>query len=242
MYYFAISIAVVVIAFLFCIFLVIFAPKSQNFFNGVNADLENLVHDTNILDETFVAFGIELNNDALAEKYKKYKTAEAHKYELKWVRWPDANIVSGNVEMLPLKLFDVEYPDNIQIFETLYQYITEKDIPIKSIYFVKLDPQTKFKKHNGWSEVANDTLKYIYCFNSFCYSEDECGIWVNGESKKLFAEYQYVIDSSKEHSIYNYTFDAVVLLVVEFDRPEEVLSGISSYPMPESTKKMYGIL
>jgi len=75
--------------------------------------------------------------------------------------------------------------------------------------------------------MTNDYLRYIYCFNCFCLNEDDCGIWVNGEAKKLFKDYYYVFDASKEHSIYNNTIDDIVFLIVDFKRPKNISKGYS---------------
>ncbi len=221
---FVIGFAVVLLLFLFCSALVIFAPKSQNFFKKLCPVLENIKKDT--LRECFVKLGIEITDDNIAEEYNEfYEKITPH--DLEWKKWPENNVVNGDVEYLDVYLFDKLDQINYSEFNKLFDEI-DREIEIKSMFFMKLGPNSGLKKHKGWAPLTNETLRFIYCFNSFCYNEDECGIWVNGESKKLFKDYNYIFDASKEHSIYNNTYDDVIFLIIDFMRPPNIANGYSS--------------
>ena len=56
---------------------------------------------------------------------------------------------------------------------------------------------------------------------------ETCGIWVNGESKKLISNSLVIFDSSKEHSIYNDTDYPIYALLIDLQRPEKIPNGIS---------------
>lgn len=234
---FSIYIGIVIIIFIFCIFLVIFAPKSQNFFDKTiyNKKLDELSNSkiyTNALLETSVLLNIEesddMNDNETMEKLKQYK--DIKKYTLKWEKWPDKNTITGDVFILPIFMFSTINKVNSDIFKNLLNII--KDIPdIQSIYFIKLNANAKFIKHKGISELTNKTLRYIYCFNSYCYNENECGIWINSESKKTSKGDSYIYDSSKEHSLYNSTSDDIIYLIIDFDRPESIPNGYSDYTL-----------
>lgn len=219
-----VGIAVTLLLFLFFVFLVIFAPKSHNFFKKVCPTLDELAHNKELMCETFVKLDIKLNDDNLQDDYEKYYQTIVVK-KLKWEPWLDNNIV-GDVQYLPIYMFSKINATNFSIFHKLFSEISTMD-DIKSMFFLKLGINSNLAKHKGWAEVTNDTLRFIYCFNSFCYSEDECGIWVNGEAKKMFKDYYYYFDASKEHSIYNNTFDEVIFLIVDFDRPKDIAKGYS---------------
>jgi hypothetical protein len=227
----SIFIAISIIIFLICITLVIFAPKSQNFFKDIPG-LDELSKNADVMQDTFVRLGVEPSEgnisqecEALREKYLK-----TNPDPLRWLKFPDEQIAEGDLELLPLMLSS-EYTDEKQIFASLAAEL-DKINGIQSVYFIKMKPGGKLKKHTGWAQMSNNTLRYIYCFNSFCYSEDECGIWVNGEAKKLFKGCSYIYDGSKEHSIYNNIFDDVVFLIVDIKRPEGISPGYSEYKAP----------
>ena len=236
---FSVFVAFFIITFIICISLVIFAPRSQNFFKEVFPDLEKLSERKDIIDETFVNLDIKLNDDNLAAEYEElYKNKKQNAHEIKWEEFPDKNIISGEVEILPIFMFSKINEINKNIFDKLFNF-AKPMTSIQSIHFIKLKPKAKIKKHTGWADISNNTLRYIYCFNSFCYSDEECGIWVNGESKKLFKDYSYIYDSSKEHSIYNNTFDEIIFLIIDFDRPKNINVGFSEYNLskPDNLRK-----
>ncbi len=216
--------AIAIIIFIFIVFLVIFAPKSQNFFKRIDPVLDGLGKETDLMRETFVKLGIVLNDDNLNDEYKQYYDTVDVK-PLEWLPWLDDK-AEGKVEYLPIYLFSKIDNANFSIFNKLFSTIS-KSRDIRSVFFLKLGVNSRLVKHKGWAELTNDTLRYIYCFNSFCYQEDECGIWVNGEAKKMFKDYHYFFDASKEHSLYNNTFEEVIFLVVDFVRPKEITKGYS---------------
>jgi hypothetical protein len=220
------SIAIALLIFLVCIFLVIFAPKSHNFFKKIEPKLDELAQDRNLFKELLVRLGIKLNDDNIAEEYEEYykKITPA---ELTWEEWPEKIVTSGSVDYLPLFIKPLFYNENYSIFNGLFGKLIRLDINIQSVFFLKMNNNSALKKHKGWANLTNNTLRFVYCFNSFCFDEDECGIWINGESKKFFKDYYYIFDASKEHSIYNNTCDEVLFLIIDFDRPEGVARGYS---------------
>jgi hypothetical protein len=223
---YCVGMAIALLIFLFFVFLVIFAPKSQNFFKKIEPQLDDLSKNKELMRDTFVRLNIKLNDDNLAEEYADhYKSIITKKLE--WRPWLD-EYTTGTVEYLPIYMFSKIDEQNHSIFNKLFGQISHID-DIKSVFFLKINTNSSLTKQKGWAELTNNTLRFIYCFNSFCYNEDECGIWVNGEAKKLFKDYNYIYDASKEHSIYNNTFDDVIFLIVDFDRPKEIAMGYSDY-------------
>ncbi len=225
-YYFAFS----VVLFIVVIVLVLFAPKSKNFYNinDTYPQLVNIYMNEDVMDRTFIKLDPGFDDIEMVERYSKYKVFHEPKKEIKWQDWPDQCIVSGPVKFLPLYMFSEVYVSNIDIFSELYAQV--KGIEnIEALYFIKTPPSTKILPHYGWAELSNSTLRFIYCFNSFCCEDAQCGIWVNGETKKLSQGSAYVYDSSKEHSLYNDTYDDVIFLCIDIARPIGVKPGISEY-------------
>ncbi len=225
---FIVGISVVLLLFIFCVFLVIFAPKSRNFFKGIEP-LDTLAKDAVIKDTA-----AQLAADSVASQKKAgekagedatWQAKEQASAKITWRPW--RSYAQGTVEYLPIYMFSKTNSHNYATFSKLFDRVIQID-GIQSVFFLKIHPQSSIAKHKGWAAVSNKTLRFIYCFDSLCFSEDECGIWVNGESKKLFKDYHYVYDASKEHSIYNNTIDAVVFLIIDFDRPKGISAGYSN--------------
>ena len=221
-----------VILFIFIVALLIFAPKSHNFYklNDIYPQLYNICSNENVIDNTLIKLNIELNEDELSSKYKKYKAFFDEKKELPWMDWPDKKIVDGDVQILPLYLYSKIYIDTANIFKELYDQIKLIE-NVVSVFFIKLPVGSKILPHNGWKELSNDNLRFIFCFNSFCYDDTQCGIWINGETKKLYQNDFYLYDSSIEHSIYNNTYDDIIFLCIDIERPAEISRGVSTYSM-----------
>lgn len=232
-------IGVSVIIFIICIFLVIFAPKSKNFFkkNELESSQENILdilEDDKVLTDTLLNLQIpieeeydEISNDEVDEMDEVKKLEN-----IKWLEWPDKNIIQGNVEFLPLFMFSKINEYNLHKFKKLFDKISEIKC-VRSIYFVKIPAGSKLNKHTGWKELTNLSLRYIYCFNAYSLDENQSGIWVNGECKKLSRGSTYIFDASKEHSIYNYTSDDAIYLIIDFKRPSDIPDGYSTYELGE---------
>jgi hypothetical protein len=220
------SLGLVIIVFIVCIFLVIFAPKPVNFFDIslYNPELDKLVKGEVVLENSVILDIIDedIEDVATLEKMNKYKPDKP----LKWLRWPDNSVISGGVYIAPIFLFGKLEETNAGHFSSLLHLI--KDIPdIKALYFIKIDVNSSFIKHKGYKSMTNDTLRYLYCFNSYCYDESESGLWINSECKKLIQGNSVIYDASKEWSLYNKTANDIVYLIIDFKRPESVPIGYS---------------
>jgi Aspartyl/Asparaginyl beta-hydroxylase len=234
--------AIIIIIFVAVIFLVIFAPKSQNFFNKEDFPFDKLSKNEDLFLDTSIRLNIiesENLDDETLQKLEDIKENVPFN-ELKWEEWPDKNIISGDVSILPIFSPFGANKINSEIFANLLEFV--KHIPVKSIYFIKLEPNSRFVENKGYS-LTNDTLRFIYCFNSYCYDVKECGIWVNYESKKTINGDSYIYDSSKTHSLYNNTTDMVIYLVIDFVRPENIPIGYSDFiiqdDISDAFKKMH---
>lgn len=231
----AITIGISIIIFIIVIFLVIFAPRCQNFFDKSDyLDFDKFSKEDDLFLETSIRLNIIESENLDDETFKKLEDIKENipYNELTWEKWPDKKYISGSVSILPLISNKDIIKKNAEIFSTLLKRINEiKDV--HSVYFIKLEPDAKFLEHKGYAELTNDTLRYIYCFNSYCYDEKECGIWVNYEAKKTINGNSYIYDASKNHSLYNNTVDTVIYLVIDFKRPDNIPAGYSDHIMPK---------
>lgn len=227
------SLGLVIIVFIVCIFLVIFAPKPVNFFDVslYNPELDKLVKNEELVLQNSVLLDIideDKEDDKTLEKINHYKlglSGESNK-PLKWIRWPDNSIISGGVYIAPIFMMGKFSESNMVRFSSLLGLIG--DIPdIKALYFIKIDVNSSFIKHKGYKSMTNNTLRYLYCFNSYCYDETESGLWIGGDAKKLIQGSSIIYDASKEWSLYNKTANDIVYLIIDFKRPDSIPVGYS---------------
>lgn len=227
--YFAIFIGSIVTLFIVVMVLVIFAPKTNNFFDTktLYPHLYCLSNNKDIINKTFINVGLDtLNDDMLINDYKKYKEFEENRPVVPWVKWPYEKISEGDIDFLPMYYDSKLNKDAAKIFNSLYEEIKSNQ-DIRRIFFIKMMPNSKLIKHKGLASETNNTLRYIYCFNSFCFYDTDCGIWINGEIKKMSKDNYYIFDASKEHSIYNNTYDPVIFLIIDVDRHKSLPLGTS---------------
>ncbi len=223
-------IGVTIIIFIVCIFLVIFAPRSKNFFKKDELDLGqqdifDILEDTKLVEDTMNNLQIPIE-----EEYEEINKEEIN--PLKWIDWPDQKIIKGDIQFLPIFMFSKLNEINLDKFKKLFDKIS-KIRCVRSIYFIKISSGAKFIKHTGWKELTNTSLRYLYCFNAYSLDENQSGIWVNGECKKISRGSTYIYDASKEHSIYNYTSEDVIYLMVDFKRPDHIPDGYSTNELGE---------
>ncbi len=267
----AITIGICIIVFIVIIFLIIFSPNRRNFYSiDKFPKLEDFSKKDNLFLETLVRLNIADSENLDDDEFKKIEAIKERitVEEIAWEKWPDQKIISGNIEILPIKLNFKYNKKNQAIFSNLLDYInmineindvndaindaindtnkdTNKDTikdSIKNIYFVKLAPNSQFLEHKGYATMTNDTLRFVRCFNSYCYEIKECGIWVDHESKKMIDGDSLIYDASKIHSLHNNTVDDVIYLVIDFKRPNEIPAGYSDVSMPKEIEIVYNSL
>lgn len=200
-----IFIGIVIVIFIICVGLLIFAPRSINF------------HDATIYP--ILKYINENNSDIIHADFDKIENAP-------WIDWPDKDFVKGNVTIYPIFMFSIlsEKRKN----ECINTFNLIQNIPdIKTCAFLKIDKTSRIQKHAQYKGL-NNTLRCIIILKSVSTTTiDQCGIWVNGESKKIKSKNIYIYDSSKEHSIYNETDYPVYAFMIDIKRPEKIPDGIS---------------
>jgi aspartyl/asparaginyl beta-hydroxylase (cupin superfamily) len=202
-----IYIGIIVIIFIICITLLIFAPKSINYY-----DLDTY---------PILKYITENNKDVINNSYANIETDDG------WVNWPDSSNVKGLCSIFPLFMFSTLSKNRKQKCQDLFKLM--KNIPdVKSCAFIRIDKKSKIIKHTEWKDLSNNTLRCIFIIKSIASAPmDLCGIWVNGETKKLISGKCIIFDGSKEHSIYNETDYPVCALLLDIKRPYKIPNGIS---------------
>lgn len=199
-------IGVVVIIFIISVSLLIFAPKSINYFDASTYPI--------------VKFISENNDQIIKDDFYKIKN------NLNWLNYPDVENINGTCTIWPMYMFSIKSVTRSSECPNTYKLI--ENIPdVKSCAFIKLEPESSIGKNKQWKELVNNTLRCLFIIDSPNDMTDKCAIWVNGEIKKVKSRDLIIFDSSKEHSIYNKTKLPLYMLLLDIQRPEKIVDGLS---------------
>lgn len=200
-----IAFGIVIIIFIISVSLVIFAPRSINFYG----------HDT----FPILKYINENNSQIIKDEFYKIKNNDD------WICFPDKKNITGICEVWPIYMFNIKLDKRIECIIPLYNLI--QNIPgIKTCAFIKLEPNSCMNKNKQW-QLLSDTLRCLYVIDSPEDTVEKCAIWVNGEAKKFKSNDLIIYDSSKEHSIYNNTKHPIHLFILDIPRPEKISKGVS---------------
>lgn len=201
-----------------CLSLVIFAPCDKVFFN------KEIYPQLNILSDSMQ---LHLIKDDL-------RRLEDNQF----VNYPDQDMWKFNSESIykifPFYMVGVFAKKNIaQCPDTfrLAQYIPY----IRTMSFVKLGPKSVLKVHQSWKELANDTFRCVLGLEIPANDIHACGIWVQGNVKKIEEDKWVIFDASKKHSMFNKQDTPCCMLMLDLKRPTKVL-GLSNHPLPDISK------
>lgn len=212
-------IGIFIIVFIICIALLIFAPKSTNYYSVDTYPILKYINENNM--------------NIIKEEFESIKKSDD------WVLWPDKEHVNGNYEIYPMYMFGTINKKRKETCSNTYALI-QNTPNIKSCVFLRVNPNSSINKNKGWSELSNKTLCCIFILESLAHPKvEKCGIWVNGESKKLTKNKLIIFDSSKEHSIYNKMDEPVYILLLDIERPDKLPDGTSTR---EYTDEIYDFI
>jgi hypothetical protein len=148
-------------------------------------DTSILYPELNIFQENYYIIMNELNNYINNQN--------------KWDSW--AKLVSyhkdSNWDVIPLfgfhkfTSYSKYFPETIKFFHQVGY--------IELLCFSKLGKNTILNVHQGWANTANISLRT----HLGIHVPENCGIWVEGEKKKLNNNKFITFDDSKFHSAYN---------------------------------------
>jgi len=111
-----------------------------------------------------------------------------------------------------------------------------KDIKgLRTIIFSKLGPKTCLKKHRGWKELSNKTLR---CHMGIKVPKNNrSGVEVEDEFKQVDEGKFIIFDDSKEHIGVNNSNEDRVVLLLDIERPWWVQNGRSNVGNTEELKR-----
>jgi aspartyl/asparaginyl beta-hydroxylase (cupin superfamily) len=201
----------VVVVFIISVTLLIFAPRSINFYQHTTYPIIKYIYENNI--------------DIIKSDLQKIKNFD-NLDENQWIKWPDKKLVKNEYLIYPLYMFSIVSKLRKLVCDNTYKLI--KNIPdVKTCTFLKIGANSSIKKHKKWKELANESLSCLFILEAPMASIDDCCIWINGESKKLTKNKMFIFDSSKEHSIVNLTDYPVYGLLLDIGRPKNIPNGVS---------------
>jgi aspartyl/asparaginyl beta-hydroxylase (cupin superfamily) len=202
-------IGIVIVIFIVSVALMIFAPRSVNYF-----DASTYPELQTISKQHITTLEYELNCANETEELSN------------WMRWPDTNYVKGNCTLYPLYMFSTLSHKRRMICSDTFKLL-QKIPNVKTCTFVKIEVNSSIENHKEWKDLCNKTLRCLIVISSSNAVIENCGVWVNGESKKLHTGDIIIMDGSKEHSIYNKSDLPLSMLLVDIERPESIPKGTS---------------
>lgn len=222
-----INIGIFIIIFIIILSLVIFAPRSKNFYTNDIFPIVQYIHKN--------------NHDIFDTDLQLIKEESKNNKDI-WVEWPDKKNIVNEYLVYPIYMFSIySYTRYILSINTMKIL---KNIPyIKSISYLKLDKKSKIKKTRKWKDISNDTLCCFFILEStYSSNPEDCCIWVNGEIKPLIKNKLIIYDSSKEHSMVNNTNYPVYILCLDIKKPKEMLFGASDISYDSNVKDFIKLL
>ena len=143
-----------------------------------------------------------------------------------WIDWPEKDLYLNNPtfdwKIFPFYGFDYWIEKNCNRCPILTEQL--KNIPeLRTATLSKLGPKTVLKPHTGWADLANKVLRCHFGINV----PEKCGIWVDGVKHEQKENQWLVFDDSKYHSGYNLSDQDRIVLLLDINRPSNVLKGTS---------------
>lgn len=149
---------------------------------------------------------------------------------LKWYEWPERHLYKDDAtwHVYPLYGFDTWVESNCARVPETTRLL--KTIPgLKTAIFSRLAPGTTLTPHYGWASLANRVLR---CHLGVVVP-DNCGVWVEGETRQQHPNQWLVFDDSRLHSGFNGSDRPRIVLLLDIDRPAGVPAGTSTYEQTE---------
>ena len=197
-------VGIVVVVLVFCVALLIFAPKSINFYRPETYPIIRYLHENNL--------------QIIKDEFSKIKSSK------NWLDYPIG--ITGKCKVFPIYMFNTLHEKNVKLCKDTYNLI--QNIPdIKTCTFMNLYADSQIDKNKGLKLICNNTLRCLIILNAKNATINKCGIWINGEQKKIKKNELIIFDSSKEYSIYNKTQSDMEFLLIDVKRPYKVPFGVS---------------
>jgi hypothetical protein len=164
-----------------------------------------------------------LNRLKFLEPAKK-EILDMSSQSITWYPWTESKLYkdeSKKMYVIPLYGFGIWHPGLLN-YPSIISYL--KSIPsLKLAYILKIPPQLVLEKHRGWGYYSNDIIRCQYGISV----PKNCFISVDNQ-KRFYDKNKWIIyDYSKIHFMANLSFDDLILLVIDIDRPTNIIKGES---------------
>ena len=218
-------IAILIVMFIIIISLVIFAPKSKNFYNcnDLYPDVGNINIEENISD---IKKEIESINDK------------------DWIDYYGQNLWGSNTaefKIFPLYMDRKHIGKNIDQCAKLFSQI--KYIKnVRNIFLGKFSPRSKLNEWQEYGDAVNNNLRCYIGLKTKPFGSKRINVWVNGEIKELNTGTILVVDHSKKNSICNDTKNPCIILFIDIDRPYDMPKGESCAEKPDDYDALHLML
>jgi aspartyl/asparaginyl beta-hydroxylase (cupin superfamily) len=202
-------IGIIIVIFIVSVSLLIFAPKSVNYFD----------------EKTYPELQT-ISKQHISTLEYELECANKSDGPSTWMQWPDVKNVRGNCNLYPLYMFSTLSHKRQKVCSDTFKLLQR--IPdVKTCSFAKIEINSSIENHKEWKDLCNKTLRCFIILSSPDAAVENCGIWVNGETKKLHKGDLVIIDGSKEHTIYNKSDLTLSMLLLDIGRPESIPDGSS---------------
>lgn len=210
--------AVLIILIVACLALAIFAPKNKSFYDRrIYPELEivsDSMHMQLIKDDL---------NSLTQSDFIDYPDQDMWKYN-----------ETSSYEMFPFYMFGKFSRENINKCPDTFK-LAHNIQHIRSMSFIKIGAKSVLKVHQNWKDISNETFRCFLGVNVPTCDVHMCGVWVEGNTKKLEDNKWLVFDASKKHSIYNKYKKDCYLLMFDLQRPGNSV-GLSQKSLPDDLK------
>lgn len=159
-----------------------------------------------------------------------------------WINWPQKKLYKKIWKIIPIcvcvpsnDIKNMKWIDNVKKFlPNIYKYVKSlKNIRSASISLVGENHSLSF--HQGWACVANHVLR---CHLPIIIKENKSGVVVEKEKRFHKKNECILFDDSHFHMGFNLDTEERYVLIIDFERPNNIPKGISDIEDNEELLKM----
>lgn len=164
--------------------------------------------------------------DVLKENHQALVSELMGLHENDWVDWLEKDLYTENLrwQVFPFLGLGQWFDKNGARCPKTYEILKSLPEQLKTATYSRVSPNSALRPHQGWGRFANSVLRCHYGL----IVPDGSGVWVEGE-ERLHREGEIVVfDDSKQHSGFNRSDRARVVLLMDIERPSWVPQGSAS--------------
>jgi beta-hydroxylase len=141
-----------------------------------------------------------------------------------WRPWPEKELYGTVSSWLVFPFYGFEHWIDANCERCPETTKLLKSIPgLRTALYSCLGPKSSIRPHKGWGVLANHVLRCHYGL----LAPDNCGIWVEGESRQQKNGAWLIFDDSRFHSGFNFSEVYKLVLLIDIERPAWMEKGNS---------------